>query len=289
MLNNFAAFILTHGRPNNVKTHATLRKHGYTGRIVVVVDNEDAALPEYRANYGDEVVVFDKPAEAKTTDRGDNFDSLATVLFARNASYKIAKQLGLKYFIQLDDDYGAFEYRYSDAVRYRACPIASLDAVFGSMVEFLAATPAACICMTQGGDFLGGKDGSNANCKAIRLLRKAMNSFLCDADRPIDFLGRLNDDVNTYVVRGSTGQLMLSTTQVSLVQTQTQASAGGLTAAYLEAGTYVKSFYTVMMQPSSVKISAMGDNHMRIHHSVTWAKTVPMILRESVKGRAALE
>lgn len=285
MLDNFAAFILTHGRPNNVKTHATLRKHGYTGRIVVVVDNEDAALPEYRANYSDEVVVFDKPAEAETTDRGDNFDSLATVLFARNASYKIAKQLGLKYFIQLDDDYGSFNYRYDPEVRYWERPIASLDAVFGSMVEFLAATPAACICMTQGGDFLGGKDGSNANCKAIRLLRKAMNSFVCDADRPIDFLGRLNDDVNTYVVRGSTGQLMLSTTQASLRQTQTQTSEGGLTAAYLEAGTYVKSFYTVMMQPSSVVVSVMGGKHMRLHHRVDWKKTVPMILRESTQNR----
>ena len=33
MDNNFAVFILTHGRPDNVKTLQTLKKCGYTGAI----------------------------------------------------------------------------------------------------------------------------------------------------------------------------------------------------------------------------------------------------------------
>jgi len=276
---DFAAFILTHGRPSNVRTVETLRRHGYSGRIVLIVDSEDKCLDEYRAGH-DDVVVFDKPAEAQRTDRGDNKAKLNTVLFARNACFEIARNLGIDYFIQLDDDYTRFEYRWRGLNDYWATKIYSLDAVFEAMVEFLTKTDALAVCMTQGGDFLGGRDGTNANCKGIRLLRKAMNSFVCDARRPINFLGRLNDDVNTYVVRGAQGRLMFSTTQVSLVQAQTQRQEGGLTEAYLESGTYVKSFYTVMMQPSSVKISAMGDTAMRIHHSVRWAHTVPMILHE---------
>ena len=37
----FAAFILTHGRPDNVLTYDSLKKAGYTGRIVLIIDNED--------------------------------------------------------------------------------------------------------------------------------------------------------------------------------------------------------------------------------------------------------
>ena len=38
---DFVAFILTHGRADNVITYNTLRNHGYTGRIVLIIDDED--------------------------------------------------------------------------------------------------------------------------------------------------------------------------------------------------------------------------------------------------------
>ena len=38
---NFAAFILTHGRPEHVYTYKTLRSQGYTGQIYIVIDDED--------------------------------------------------------------------------------------------------------------------------------------------------------------------------------------------------------------------------------------------------------
>ena len=39
---NFAVFILTHGRPDNVKTIPTLKKCGYTGNIYFIVDASQA-------------------------------------------------------------------------------------------------------------------------------------------------------------------------------------------------------------------------------------------------------
>jgi len=60
MINNFCAFILTHGRPDNVKTYATLRKHGYTGKIYLIIDNEDKTAKQYYKKYGNEVIMFDK-------------------------------------------------------------------------------------------------------------------------------------------------------------------------------------------------------------------------------------
>ena len=42
--NSFVALILTHGRPDNVHTVKTLRKCGYTGDIIIVLDNEDPKI-----------------------------------------------------------------------------------------------------------------------------------------------------------------------------------------------------------------------------------------------------
>lgn len=41
MRDDFCAFILTHGRPGKVLTYRTLRRAGYTGKIFIVVDDED--------------------------------------------------------------------------------------------------------------------------------------------------------------------------------------------------------------------------------------------------------
>ena len=57
--NSFVALILTHGRPDNVHTIKTLRKCGYTGDIIIVLDNEDPKINRYRKNY-ENIYVFDK-------------------------------------------------------------------------------------------------------------------------------------------------------------------------------------------------------------------------------------
>ena len=41
MRNDFAILILTHGRPDNIKTLSSLKRAGYTGKYYIVIDNED--------------------------------------------------------------------------------------------------------------------------------------------------------------------------------------------------------------------------------------------------------
>ena len=55
---NFAALIITHGRPNSIFTDATLRRQGYTGEIFYVVDDEDETGVDYVKKYGTENVLF---------------------------------------------------------------------------------------------------------------------------------------------------------------------------------------------------------------------------------------
>lgn len=273
MENNFAVFILTHGRPNNVKTLKLIRARGYTGKVYFIVDNEDKTIKEYQNNFGIEnVKIFDKKAMADKVDEGNNFDNRKVIIHARNYCFELANELGLKYFIQFDDDYYSLGYRYIEGER----KINNLDKVFEIMIEFYKNIPAKTICFSQGGDHIGGFSG-------IKLKRKAMNSFLCSTDRPFQFIGSINEDVNTYTTLGSRGDLFLTFTNINLSQGDTQSNSGGMTDEYALTGTYVKSFHSVMMHPSGVKISMMNSKNPRLHHSVKWNNTTPMIIREKHK------
>ena len=286
MRNDFVVFILTHGRASSVITDKTLRKCGYTGRIIYIIDNEDAKADKYYAKYGlENVVMFDKKAIAKTFDEADNFKDRRAIVYARNACFQIARDMGYKYFIELDDDYCEFSFTYGRNFVFRQRSIKQLDKIFEAMLRFYESIPALTIAMSQRGDFVGGKN--NEIIRGQKLKRKAMNSFICSVDRPFQFVGRINEDVNTYTLFGSRGELFLQIPFVSLNQKQTQSNKGGMTDIYLNQGTYIKSFYTVMMVPSSVKIGMLGKDcsSRRIHHSIIWNNTVPKIIREDLKKR----
>lgn len=282
-MNELVVFILTHGRANSVYTLKSLRKHGYTGRVVFVIDNEDKQADEYYKKFSPDVEMFDKKAVSLTFDEADNFQDRRAIIYARNACFEIAKKLGYKFFIEMDDDYTGFDYRIYNQKKQKPTPIYNLDSVFMSMLEFYKSTNFAAISMAQGGDFIGGKN--NQMAKRPTLFRKCMNSFLCSTDRPFQFVGKINEDVNTYTYKQSLGLLMGTIPFVSLTQKTTQKSKGGMTDLYLDSGTYIKSFYSVIFAPSSCCIKPMGDKHMRLHHAVKWDSAVPKIISEDLKKR----
>nr|DAM31729.1 MAG TPA: hypothetical protein [Caudoviricetes sp.] len=213
MNNSFVALILTHGRPDKVYTYDTLRKRGYTGDIIVVVDNEDATLEEYKKKFPD-VYVFDKKAEAALTEEGDNFQDRRAIIYARNVAFQIARERGYRYFIELDDDYFEFSYTYAANGELKQRSIRSLDKVFDALIEFRKNVGALTVAMAQRGDFVGGKGNNIVQGEILK--RKAMNSFICDTEQPFRFFGKINEDVNTYVVLGSRGSLFLQVPHVAL-------------------------------------------------------------------------
>ena len=275
---DFAVLILSHGRADNVKTVRTLDRGGYTGKWFIVVDDEDDQKPEYVDRFGCErVVEFSKEEAARITDTMDARPDRGGVVFARNACWGIAEGLGLTHFLVLDDDYSAIEHRYDDGGKLRAMQFPCLDEVFEAFCRFLDVSGALTVAMAQGGDFIGGVGSRNFRSK---VLRKAMNSFFCRTDRPFRFSGRVNEDTTAYAMEGNRGGLFLTVADASVTQTMTQKAAGGLTGLYLENGTYVKSFYSVMAVPSAVKVSAMGDKHVRAHHRIDWDSCVPKLLSD---------
>lgn len=281
MRKDFCIFILTHGRPDKVITLKTLEKSGYTGRVYVVIDDEDKTANDYRARYGQKVIQFSKTEIEERIDAGNNFQDRRTILHARNACFDLAKQVGVKYFMELDDDYGGFYLRYNSAGRYGSYRIKqSMDGVCALLIDFMEDSGALTVAMSQGGDWIGGEKPS------ISLKRKAMNSFICSVERPFKWRSTFNEDVATYTTLGRRGNLFFTVMQSQLNQMMTQSSAGGITELYQKFGTYTKAFSTVMYCPSSVQVSTMGDHrspHYRIHHKINWNRTAPKILPESYR------
>lgn len=278
MRDDFAVFILSHGRPDRIRTIKTLRYSGYTGRIFIVIDDEDKSAPEYIAKYGEQVLQFSKAAYERTFDEGDNFDGRRGVVYARNACFDLARSVGCNYFIQLDDDYTDFKYRTEGrAVMMHV----TLDGFLEALVDFLEVSGALTVAMSQGGDYIGG-----VNPKTLRSLkRKAMNTFVCSVKRPFKFDGRINEDVTAYVTLSRVGGLFFTVMQGQVDQTDTQKNPDGMTVLYLDMGTYVKSFYSVIFCPSAVRVAELVDHrpdvkNSRLHHRVNWNAVAPRILDE---------
>jgi len=283
---NFLPIIMSHGRPDKVMTYSALRKIGYTGKILVLIDNEDKCRDQYLEKYGDEVYIFDKAKRAKTTDTADNFPHRRAIVYARNACYDIAKELGHRWFMQLDDDYTDFRVMFDQEAKWKTqCHHQALLPAIEETFKFLEkCKQLKAVAWAQTGDFIGGDTGSMG--EKIFAKRKCMNVWFCDSSRPVTFVGHMNEDASAYILGGLRGDVFMHTNFCAINQLDTQKAAGGMTEAYLDNGTYLKTFYSIMQAPSCVRASVIGTLHDRIHHNVSWNNCAAKILNEKWRKAA---
>lgn len=213
------------------------------------------------------------------------------MLFARNAAAALAVHLGRPYFLQLDDDYAQFLFRFPVSGVFKSQLISNFSAVIDAYCAFLAETDIPFCAFPQGGDFIG---GSRSPLNRRPFLAKAMNSFFCRTSAPPEFIGNINEDVNLYAtlaLRGRPAIQPLLYTQ--LIQQTTQRSAGGMTAQYVSEGTFFKSAFSLVAAPGAVSISLISGcggsskpdkfgrpSHPRLHHNVSWSRCLPRFVIE---------
>lgn len=285
MMDNFAIFILSAGRAGNIKTIKTLNRQGYSGDWYILIDREEDIKP-YINEYGeDKVIHFDKDEIADELDRGDNLNRRGVNVYARNKVFEIANELGYEWFAQFDDDYKRFNFRWNENGEFGEWLVDDgLDEIFTAMIAYADTAELDSIATAQSGDYIGGEVANiNKHDGKISAKRKVMNTFICNSKRPFEFVGTINEDVNTYIRKQQLGKVFLTPGIISVEQERTQQQEGGLTDAYLDLGTYTKSFYSILYSPSSIELGKMGEKDMRIHHRIDWRKSVPKIVPESCK------
>jgi hypothetical protein len=289
ILENFCIFILSHKRSDNMPTYELLKRFNYDGPLFILIDSDDPTSSEYFKRFPSIVILID--VDKSKSDSFDNFGKHA-VLHARNSCFDVARKLGYEYFLQLDDDYTGFGFRfpreledkgtkYGDAKWDWIQSKATFNEVLSSTLRLFVKTNATSLAFSQGGDWLSAKG-------PVFSMRKCMNSFFCSTNRYFNFIGRANEDVNTYVLLGGRGYLFLTIPHFQVCQRTTQKHSGGTTDVYLNEGTYVKSFYSILCSPSCVKIQIMGSANRRLHHRINWDAAVPVIVDERYCKQAKL-
>ena len=277
MRDDFAMLIISHGRADDVATVPALEAAGYTGKWYIIVDDEDDQYEKYIENYGEShIIQFCKvDAMRNTRDAMDNFEVHGVPVYARNMLHSIAKDLGLTYFMEIEDDMVDFRYRYEDGDALRSVKLTKLDAIVDVFLEFLDVSGAITVAFSEAGDLLGGKERIFWKSQ---LNRKAMMCYFMRTDRPFQFTGTFNDDVNMYVQLGKVGNLIFTVAPIMVIPKLTQQNSGGITDAYNKYGTYVKSFYSVMLCPDCVYVKEMPTRYWRIHHAISWKNAIPKIV-----------
>lgn len=280
--NDFVVIILCHCRPHDTTTVDTLRKFGYTGDIILLLDDEDPTLYEYYVEFPDLTIeVFSKDELLLRTDVMNSNVNKSCGVYARNMCFEVAEKYGYKYLCEMDDDYIGLIHRFIGGDKlYRIAPI-NMDDVFSAYIEFLESSKdIEAVAFAEPGDFVGGI-GSNLNARGF--LRKCMGSWIFRTSATTRFLGLCNDDVNAYSVNGMRGKLFYTFPFFMIDTPATQSVDGGMTEVYKGMGTYTKTFYTIVCCPSFVSADMFGDKHYRIHHRFKWNNAVPKLISSRYK------
>lgn len=118
-MNEYIVFIISHKKPDEVRTLKALNDSGFFGDYRIIIDSGDETAEKYEQNYPGKIEIFDKVEIKKTFDVMDNFNIFSSAVYARNFSYELAKKLGYKYFILLDDDLTKFMYVFTEGEKFK--------------------------------------------------------------------------------------------------------------------------------------------------------------------------
>lgn len=247
-MKRFAIFILTNGRPNHQYTLEFLRK-SFKGDVFLLCDNEDKTLKEYQKNYGEKVLVFDKNEWVSKSDPMDNFRSKNSVLYARNAVFQLAKDMGYEYFAMADDDITRLDFRYEEDGRLVGKQIEDFDKVVSSVLEAMDDTGTDYFYFGTDKIYIGGAANSQFQKKIIG---KVYCFIFCRTEQQHFYKGIMNEDEINNLLSMSVGKLVKSLTVIQIQYKPIgRDSVGGNAETYEENGyySYVRNFYPVIAFP----------------------------------------
>lgn len=258
MRNDFAIFILTHGRASDQKTLKMLKENGYTGKYFLVVDNLDEQLEEYQEKYKDHVIVFDKLAAWKITDTFHNGKMLKAVVFPRNVVFQYAREKGIKAFAMCDDDISRLNYKHIVGEKLVTEKITgNIDRIIEAYVNYAEQANITVLGMCEDGVFIGG-----INQLVLNGYTPSVGKFMFfRTEDKVKYRGLYyEDNIATYDIPIQ-GRMSFSPTIISTVsQIDTKKTKGGMHDVYENTSSgYTCSFMVLMAHPSGIKIIEKKD------------------------------
>ena len=278
MRDDFAVMICSHGRAETMTTYDMLRKQGYTGRIIVVIDDVDDQKELYEARY-ECVEVFSKDDYSGTFDEVV-IGNKSSVTFARMACFDIAANYGLSYFVELDDDLTAINYRYIKGDQLCGYTVKNLDEIFDSMISLFDNKNVMAVSFSKGSEFIGGVKASGMK---NAFTRTCHSIFMMKAERKVKFISTLYEDMSTALHYGRIGKLFLGINPFQYVPKETGYGNvdGGASEMYKKFDDYSRCCGVVVTNPDCIKIRRKSDGSFGFN--TKWDAVGAMILNERWK------
>lgn len=277
-MSDFAIYVMSHERSNDMATVKSLRKSGFTGEIIVVIDDLDSEADIYKDKIDEmentSLMVFSKSEVAKNLDLMDNFGALGLGVYARIAIMEDAKKSGREIYGIFDDDVTEFTYRYDYYGTMKTKPIRDMDEIVNAMCEFLSVPKISILSFKNSGGYFGGVNGEFKRGFGYR----PDQTYFCKG-WDIPFRGSRSDDEIGNAGTWRKGQCAYSIYSISHKTPSRGSNSGGMNADYAKNSMYTVNMYLVMDDPSSCYIS--GD---KIKYKPNCRR--PKVLAESVKYNA---
>lgn len=276
MRNDFAFVILCWKRPQALYTLKYLKQIGYEGTIYFAIDNADPTKQDYinASNaYNIKYFTFDK--DITISDQMYNQKLKSGAVCTRKVVENVMRQKGIKYFCVLDDDYTHFMFPNRKTVTNK-----SLNKLIDCYCEILKEIPfVSVMSLAQNGETIAGTEEFYIKSK---LKLKAMNYWFCCIDKPVEYAGIMNDDVNAGILLNKKGTFSIQ--YAGVIIHQAQQKSGGMKDIYAEnSAMYQKAMFSVMLAPSFVKLSflrnyASGKETKRIYHNIKRQYAYPYVV-----------
>lgn len=204
---DYAIFILSHNRPE-CQTYKFLKRTGFTGKIFIILDDKDEAIDLYKSNFGEECIFIFNKQDYVWVDMFDNFKQMLSPVYARNATFEFAKNLGIDYFIMLDDDISGAQYRFMDKGKCKAQKVGHSQNLFDLIVkEFSTKKSIGVLSFNLQTNFFG---------DLCAYKRDPISMFLLRTNTAIRFRGRFAEDVDFSVRLSNSGLFTIAINDVLL-------------------------------------------------------------------------
>lgn len=195
MRDDFAVFITSYKRANNITTINSLKKSGYTGDWYVIIEDNDPEIELYKKNVPkDKLLIYNKKEQAKYYDSCDNFHILDVHTNSISVVPYFVKLLGYKYYYMAEDDFEGFYYKKLNGKKVEYKLILNIDEIFNMCIDFLNCSDKIVSISFKHINTINSITSSEYFDNST-FSYYGYNGFILDVDKPVKFNGTVCEDV----------------------------------------------------------------------------------------------